>query len=290
VKNTLFILCLCLSALFPLSSNAEFLYEPVVIGITASTGKGVGVVTFVNPFQKPARIQLSLSEWEVGQNNKYTIKTPAEGEETITKYIKVSPLQFTLNPGQKKTVRIACAIPSKFPDGEYKLFLSMLEIGADRKVIENGENDNKQVLGLSINRQTNAGTYIRKGSNFKCDLTIPKLEVERQNFQDQDIEKTVIKYKVTYANEGNVHTRKDIGLRVFAPGGAVIFERKYIDTLIAYPLPKGQTITVEKQFTLPEKLEAGQPYDIEFGFTPSPDDFGHSSCVDQTVVSEKIRI
>jgi hypothetical protein len=280
--------------------KAEFLYDPVVILINSPGGKGALAVTFVNPFKKPARLQISLNEWESTDNNSYVIKERKEGAESILNYIKVSPQQFTLAPNQKKIVRIATAIPSSYPDGEYKLFLSMLEIGADRKVMElNGESTTKSSIGLNINKQINAGTYVRKGAQgvFKCDLSIPKVTAEKVLFEatidekdpKKKEKKVMIKYHISYQNIGNVHTRKDIGVRFF-DNGTLAYETAYTGLLVAYPTKPGQTVVSSGSFLLPEKLSPDKNYDAEFVFSPSPDELGPSNCTAQKVKSEKIRI
>ncbi|MDX1920632.1 MAG: hypothetical protein SFU25_07875 [Candidatus Caenarcaniphilales bacterium] len=270
-----------------LASDAEFLYEPVVLSINASGGKGVSVVKFSNPFQNPARIQVSLSEWNVKQGNKYDL-LPKDDPNSILKYIKISPAQFTLEPGKTRNVRIATSIPASFDDKEYNLFFQMLEIGADRKILD-GPTD-AQTLNLNINRQTNAGMYVRKGSGFKCDLQVPSVNATKEHFQDKDVEKTILHYDVTYTNSGNVHTRKDIGIRIFDPSGAVIFEKKYTDTLIAFPTSQTGPITISKKYTLPERLDKDGSYEVEFGFTPSPDDIDGASCQEQSVKTGKVKI
>ncbi len=290
-KNLAWILVSAFALMFfGFSAKSEFLYEPIIIGINAPAGKGVTSIKITNMFTVPARIQLSLSEWEVTAGNNIKMKERKAEEESILKYLKVSPLQFTLGPKQQKVVRIAAAIPANYPDGEYKLFFNMLEIGADRKMIQTAETNQK--LGLSINKQINAGTYLRKGNNFTCDLKIPSVKVTRKNIKEGETEKTEIKYDITYQNTGDVHTRKDIGLRIYGAGGEVLFEKKYINTLIAYPADKANpTMTISKTFVLPiDKLNPNQNYEAQFGFTPSPDDLGNSSCAEQSTLSEKVKL
>jgi Pili and flagellar-assembly chaperone, PapD N-terminal domain len=289
-KSIFFFSLLLAFAFFNFSAKSEFLYEPIIIPINAPDGKGVTSVKISNPFDAPARIQLSLTEWEVTEGNGIKLKDKKTGEESILNYLKISPLQFTLTPKQEKVIRIASAIPNNYPDGEYKLFFNMLEIGADRKMINDEQSNQK--LGLSINKQINAGTYLRKGREFTCDLKVPTVKISRQNIKDGEVEKTQIQYDITYQNTGNVHTRKDIGLRIYETGGKVLFEKKYINTLIAYPSDSvNPSMTVSKSFILPidNPLNPNQKYEAEFGFTPSPDDLGSSSCADKSVSTTKVQ-
>jgi P pilus assembly chaperone PapD len=279
----------------PEPAKAEFLYEPVVVSINAPSGRGSTVVQFSNPFKKPARIQLSLSEWDHAQGNK-PVKKTKDVPQSIVPFVKVSPLQFTLEPGKQKKVRIATAIPADYAKKEYNLFLEILEIGADRKSMD-GPAEN-QTLNLNINRQTNAGLYIRKDAKT-CELQIPEVSVKRQDLtleeKDKDgkninVVKTALKYKVTYTNTGDVHTRKDIGIRVVDSAGGLVFEKKYTDTLIAFPTASTGPITIEKQFYLPEKLDPKGEYEVEFGFTRSPDQIKGSTCDEQAVKAARVRL
>lgn len=248
-------------------AKAEFLFDPLFVIIEAKDGSGSASLKVSNPFEKPARIQISFDEWELTDDNSFKVVKRADNDEkAVIQYIKASPKQFTIMPGEEKVIRIACKLPSNFEDKEYNLFLNLLEIGAERKSANSGSEANKKSFGLIINKEFKAGTYIRKGSpealktNFQVKdlkfekrekrvITDPKDPKRRIETDEQEVQ-----YKIIYTNTGKAHIRKDLGLRIFNEAGALINEVPFVGTLVAFP-SNGRAITAEKSFPVPNDLK-----------------------------------
>lgn len=196
---------------------ADITYNPLYLIIYAPNGNGFGAMTITNPTDAPIRMQTEILEFELTDENQVKILNRSADEKKITDFVKVSPKQFTLDPQQKKIIRIATKIPPDFKDGtEYKLLLSMVEIGADRKqVTVQGTKSGEASYGLIINKAINAGTYLRLGSesDFKSNL-------EYDNFK-VSTDKENIKMSFSYFNKGNKHARRSIGIRFIKDGQTV---------------------------------------------------------------------
>lgn len=266
-------------------TQAEFLFKPLFLVVDAPKGKATGSVTISNPFEKPARIQLSMDEWQINENNEFNILEKSKTEESILKHVRITPRQFTIQPNETKTVRIAARIPNSYPDKEYKLFLNMLEIGADRKSMDMGQAD--QAFGLVINKQFRAGTYIRKGSpsELKSDLSVSSIEAAGK-------EGAIAKYKMTYQNKGNIHVRKDIGVRFYEAGTSnLAYEVPFAGVLIAFPSETATgSITVEKSIRLPESLDAEQNYDVELILVDSIEDKNSQAQNNPVITTDRFEI
>lgn len=264
-------------------SQAEFTFNPLFVVVDAPSGKATGSITISNPFEKPARIQISMSEFEVNESNEFTIIEKDKSKDTVLKHVRITPRQFTIKPKETKTVRIATRIPGSYPDGEYKLFLNMLEIGADRK--EAAAGDDEQAFGLVINKQFRAGTYIRKGKDLKSDMKVVRIA-------PTETEGSVAKYQLTYQNEGKIHVRKDIGVRFYEQGTEkVVHETPFSGVLIAFPTSENlDQVTVEKSIRIPDSLDASKKYDAELILVDSIEDPHSKAQNNPTIVTDRFEI
>lgn len=267
-------------------SSAEFLFKPLFLIIDAPKGKATGSVTISNPFEKPARLQLSLSEWQVNDKGGFDIvENGDEGFKGVAKNVRITPRQFTIKPNETKTVRIATRIPSDYADGEYRLFLNMLEIGADRKDIANVGNAD-QAFGLVINKQFRAGTYIRKGKPSALNSNLDVLDVKPIQKENR-----VVKYHLQYTNTGNIHVRKDIGARFYDGSGKLVHEVPFSGVLIAFPTNDNvPLITATKSIRIPDELEANQDYEVELILVDSIEDESSRSQNNPVIVTKKFKL
>ena len=266
-------------------ASAEFLFKPLFLVIDAPKGKATGSITISNPFEKPARLQLSMNEWDINSQNEFEILEYDKDQESILKHVRITPRQFTIKPNETKTVRIAARLPKDYEDGEYKLFLNMLEIGADRKSLDVGQAD--QAFGLVINKQFRAGTYIRKGdpASLKSKLDIAGIE-------STGTEGQVAKYNLKYTNTGKVHVRKDIGVRFYEAGTEKLaYEVPFAGVLIAFPTNgEVEDITVEKSIRIPETLDQNAKYDVELVLVDSIEDEASRAQNNPVIVTDRFQI
>ncbi|MDJ0626149.1 MAG: hypothetical protein QNJ31_07270 [Candidatus Caenarcaniphilales bacterium] len=228
----------------------------------APKGRGSSSVTISNPTQQPVRIQLSLSAWEMTDESKIIIKDKDESKGSVIDFVKMNPRQFTIEPFKKRVIRIAAAIPPNFEDGEYRLLLNILEIGAQRKKLNAPEKFN---FGLIINRQVSAGTYVRKGNpaNLDSDLNIKSIDLKRDGNK--------INYTITYQNNGNIHTRRSLGVKYFDNSGLLIAEKKRQGGFLAIPTINDTSRSYSSGFAIPDEiLKNKDAAQLEFTFIDEP--------------------
>lgn len=256
-----------------LQAQAEFFYDPIIVILQAPNGKGDASVKISNPMGKPTRVQMSLMEWEPSPDNTPIIKKVKEGEESVLNYIKLSPKQINLAPKQEKVIRIACNLPTSYENKEYKLILSMIEIGSDRKALDIP--DSQRSYGLLVNRESRAATYIWKGRDqeLKADLLISEVKAKKEDFDEiqrkadkkPDLpQKMGISYTLSYKNTGNIHTRQTVGVRFYEPDGKLALEIPKVGIMPAFPTKEDQTFNFHGSFVIPPEIDATKAYDLEF--------------------------
>jgi hypothetical protein len=296
MKQRLLSICFLILALTPLMAKAEFFYTPLYVIVDAADGRGASAITISNPTGTAARLQLSLSEWEMSPKNEVVVTERKEGQESVLDYVKINPMQFTLAPKQKKVIRIATALPTSYENKEYKLLLNMLEIGADRKSLDAPD---KYTFGIVVNKQISAGAYIHKGakSSFRANLNIKDLKVSRdlkrinldpKKDPKSEVEVAIVKFALSYENTGNAHARKDVGARFYDVGGGLVAEERKIGGFVAVPTKENEVITYSGAFDLPEKLDKTKPYEVEFVLIDTDPMYTAGNPVDQVIKTSKV--
>lgn len=99
------------------------------------------------------------------------LKPETAALEDLTQYVKVSPRRLSLNPGQRRDIRISLRPPANITDGDYRthLLVSMMEVA---RTIKNDVNDENAVgMELNIKMETAVAVYGHKGERQ------PKLDV-----------------------------------------------------------------------------------------------------------------
>ena len=248
-KFSCFLFFVSLSFCLLLNTNkasAEFLFNPMTLYLRAPNGSGSTSITISNPTAEPIRLQLSVSEWEMSENG-LTLDLPEE-KQVVSKYIKISPMQFTLQGGQKRIVRLACALPPEIEDKEYKLFFSMLEISADRKEMTVSE---RYSMGLNVNKEMRIGTYLLKGpdSILKSDLKVSNIKAKKFT-KDSAL---IFEYNLEYKNLGTMHTRKSVGARFFDSQDNIVWETKALGSLIAFPTEENKILKHTASVRMPDE-------------------------------------
>ncbi len=285
---------------FALQAQAEFFYDPIIVILQAPNGKGDAVVKVINPMGKPTRVQLSLTEWESSKDNTPVIKARKEGEESILDYIKLSPKQINLAPKQEKVIRIACNLPTSYENKEYKLILSMLEIGSDRKALDIP--DAQRSYGLIVNRESRAATYIWKGrdQDLKSELSIKEAIAKKEDFNEaqRKIDKKAdlppkfgISYTLNYQNTGNIHTRQTVGVRFYEPQGKLVLEIPKVGIMPAFPTKADEAFNFHGSFVIPPELDASKPYELEFVMIERMSDAtGQTEKAAKVIKSSRVRV
>jgi Pili and flagellar-assembly chaperone, PapD N-terminal domain len=93
-------------------------------------------ITVLNVSDKDLEIQVTVSNWELDENNK--VKTLPPEEHSLDRWIIVNPLRFTIPGGESQTVRFAIRPLAKPKQGEYRAMIYFTEILQKALVEEQG--------------------------------------------------------------------------------------------------------------------------------------------------------
>jgi hypothetical protein len=96
--------------------------------------------------------------------------------EDLTKYIRVAPRSLSLNPGQRRDIRISIRVPQNLPDGSYRahLLVSMLETA---QVIQTPAGSGEVGVGVNLKLETGVAIVGFKGEQAETKIhTVCKIE------------------------------------------------------------------------------------------------------------------
>ena len=186
--------------------------SPVRFEVKAQKGKEYtltfAVLNESQLYQK--RFEIQTDDWIIDKNNNFIRKSFAKEKEFENKYaasswIKVTPQQFVLPPGETKNIRFTIFVPNELPyDGEYSA-----GIFAGEKNIEKPPKGEKIV---HIKQDTFIGVivYIRVGDE-KPEVALKDLKISAQLNDKGQAKVTLLP---TFENHGNVHSRGRITVKL----------------------------------------------------------------------------
>jgi P pilus assembly chaperone PapD len=89
-------------------------------------------ITVLNVSDKALEIQVTISNWELDDNNKVKVLPPEE--HSLDRWIIVNPLRFTIPGGESQTVRFAIRPRAQPQQGEHKAMIYFTEILQNERV------------------------------------------------------------------------------------------------------------------------------------------------------------
>lgn len=112
------LLLLLMLALFtaPARAGLNIAVDPLVVEMQAVPGRPVHTeVNIANDGDQPERIFVSPMDWTTRIDGSIAIEKTGSEKRSITKYLTASAYQFTLQPGEKRTVQVSLLLPVNFP-------------------------------------------------------------------------------------------------------------------------------------------------------------------------------
>ncbi|MBI2995903.1 MAG: hypothetical protein HYY52_04280 [Candidatus Melainabacteria bacterium] len=205
------IFLILLGVLFSQNTKAlAWTVSPVRFEVKAEKGKEYtltfSVLNESQLYQK--RFEIQTDDWVIDKENNFLRKAFNKNLEikySATSWIRVSPQQFVLPPGQSKSVRFTIAVPSNLDgDGEYKTGIFVGE--------KNIEKPPKGEKIVHIKQDTYIGVivYVKIGEE-KPEIILKDFKVSTKP-QEKNLHKVTI-YPV-YESHGNVHSRGQISVKM----------------------------------------------------------------------------
>ena len=166
------------------------------------------------------RFEIQTDDWTINKNNEFLRKAftkTVENKYSSASWIKVTPVQFVVPPGETKNIRFTISVPNDAPaDGDYSAGIFVGE--------KNIEKPPKGEKIVHIKQDTFIGVivYVKLGEE-KHSLTLKNLQVESRPVAN-GLNKVTI--SPTYESRGNVHARGQIQIKLEPISGIEVKETK----------------------------------------------------------------
>ena len=244
--------CLILLTIILLQNTAALAWTvaPVRFEVKAQKGKEYtltfSVLNESQLYQK--RFEIQTDDWIINKNNDFLRKAFTKGVEnkhSATSWIKATPMQFVVPPGETKNIRFTISVPNNVSvDGDYTAGIFVGE--------KNIEKPPKGEKIVHIKQDTFIGVivYVQIGEETHS-VTLKNLEIKLK-----PISKSLNKITIlpTYESQGNVHARGQIQVKLeplsniavesprqgdseFNAGEVVILRESEVTYPIDFPLP-----------------------------------------------------
>ena len=244
VQTILFILLLSINFIFALRVDA-WTVSPVRFEIKAQKGKEYtltfAVLNESQLYQK--RFEVQTDDWTINKKNDFLRKafsTEVNNKYSATSWIKVTPQQFVVPPGETKNIRFTVSVPKDLQgDGEYSTGIFVGE--------KNIEKPPKGEKIVHIKQDTFIGVivYVRLGAE-KQNVVLKDLKIETKP-AGKDLAKIIL--LPGYENHGNIHSRAQITVKMeplsevkeepkeFAAGELVVLRESELTFPVDVPTP-----------------------------------------------------
>ncbi len=211
------------------------------------------------------RFEIQTDDWIINKNNEFLRKAFTKGLENKysgTSWIKVTPTQFVVPPGETRNIRFTISVPNDVPiDGDYTAGIFVGE--------KNIEKPPKGEKIVHIKQDTFIGVivYVKLGEE-KHSVILKNLQIESKPVAMGLNKVTVLP---TYESKGNTHERGQIQIK-FEPLSKIDVESSHLgDSLNAGEVVILRESEVTYPFDFPEPLPANSEWKITV-----KTDFGHS--------------
>lgn len=152
--------------------------SPTAVYITARNPSAL--LTLINTGTRAEEIELSIGfgypvSDSAGVLRVDIVDTAANGEPSLTSYLRVFPRRLVLQPGQRQVVRVMVTMPAGAADGEYWGRVLVKSRGGEPP-IEQAQGDVKMQLSLETTFAT--AVFFHKG-DVKTGITVSNASVKR---------------------------------------------------------------------------------------------------------------
>ncbi|MCW8962170.1 MAG: molecular chaperone [Gammaproteobacteria bacterium] len=164
ILHRIVFLSVCVASIFPLYASAQqpllppaqIAASPSVVQTTIGSKRGESVKLF-NLGEKPISVRVSVSNWELDENNRLRDIPPTP--QSLDQWIVINPLEFVIPPRGTQTIRLVIRPRQKPEAGEHRAMIYFEEQLPDKLSPE--EVRVKFRLGVAVYGL--AGKIIREG-------------------------------------------------------------------------------------------------------------------------------
>lgn len=248
----------------PMVAYGQLSVFPLTIQRQAQSGQAGGVINIFNNSNKPYRARVLLSPFTYNREGLEVLKTSPND---LTPYLKFSPRELVIAPGQKRSIRFTARLLPSLPQGEYRAMFSVEEL-EDNSSNSDANTGNQVSIAVNI-----AATIYVINGDF-----VPKLAVEKAFY---DGNKKQIRLLVNNTGKATTRAKTEWNL---SQNGKIVTSGKVEETTIiakgeryiqiSYPL-QGKTLTpgnyqLSGKISWNAKKAENLPFNVNF--TVSPED------------------
>ena len=223
------------------------------------------------------RFEINVDDWIIDKNNNFLRKAFNPGvtnKYSASQWIKVTPQQFAVGPGETKNIRFTVSVPGNIPlNGEYSTGLFVGEKNIEKPI--KGE----KIVHIKQDTYIGVVVYVKFGQG-KQDVVLKDLNIDTKLLEN-GFNKVIV--TPAYESRGNIHSRAEI----------------FVKAESTEPIPDDKSPTIKKfsggelvvlrESELMYPVELTEPFKSgsEWKFTVSAD-FGKNSPV--LIGTKKFRI
>lgn len=220
----------------PSSAEISFSVSPIRMELSGTPGgTHTDVMEVRNEGNEKARIKVSMQDWLLSEEGTPTFKKAGSQGRSCTGWMKINPVDFQLQPGEKKLVRYSVSIPDGVKNGGYRgafMFETVPQVEPGQKS-----------KAVAIKGNIAAVMYLVVGK------TEPVGDIADMNYDGSKKERRVL---IKINNSGEIHFRVKGSVKIANEAGKTVQTAELPDVPI---LPESaRAIPV----TLDEKLPAGK--------------------------------
>lgn len=254
----LFVLC------FQINSAMAWTVAPVRFEVKGEKGKEY-TFTFsvLNESQlHQKRFQIQTDDWIIDKDNNFlrkafSSKGEVENKYSATSWIKVTPQQFLVKPGETKKIRFTVKVPSDpQKDGEYSTGIFVGERNIEKPP------EGKKIIHIKQDTFIGVIVYIRVGEE-KPKIAFKDFKID---VKPQEKGLNIVSLKPAFVSTGNVHSRGLVNVKL-EPISTIEIDKKIPDKFEA-----GEVVVLrESEVCYPIDVPIPLPTGSEWRFTVSAD-------------------
>jgi P pilus assembly chaperone PapD len=235
--HILFAACIAIIGLPALTfAEISFSVSPIRIELSGEVGgTHTDVMEVRNEGNEKARIKITMQDWLLSEEGTPSFQKAGSLQRSCTGWMKINPVDFLLQPGEKKIVRYSVSIPDGVKNGGYRgafMFETVPQVEPGQKT-----------KAVAIKGNIAAVMYLVVGK------TDPVGDLTDMSYNDSKKERQVL---TRIKNSGDIHFRIKGSIKITDEAGKTVQTADLPDVPI---LPESvRTIPV----TLDEKLPAGK--------------------------------
>lgn len=168
LKRLIFLFCLCGIAFTTNSASAQVTVSPLVIQTETQSGQASGILDVSNSSDKPYRARVSVSPFTYDKDG---FKRLTSSPNDLSPYIRFSPRELVVQPGQKRSIRFNAKLLPSLSKQEYRAVFAI-----ENLVNESQSRSNQVGIDISVL----STIYVRNGS-LSTDLNVEKAHYDSKS-------------------------------------------------------------------------------------------------------------